>query len=121
MHRTLIFAALIAAVVPAAAQAQEAACSPLKMLAAIKLNRKAEFTAGEIGDVGTDLELADELGAFELARAQIVPKPVFSIGASAAQGTCRSRESLFRQGRTPSPQPSPRRGEGVNGGLQPDA
>jgi hypothetical protein len=43
----------------------------------------------------------------------MVPEPVFGVRASAAQVACYRRQSLLRHRGTPSPQPSPRRGEGA--------
>ena len=84
-----------------------------RMLPAVDLDREAQSSAGEVGDMRANRKLADELSAFEPATSQIVPEPVLRVSASSAQFACDGSQSLFRQGRTPSSQPSPRRGEGA--------
>ena len=84
-----------------------------RMLPAVDLNREAQSSAGEVGDMRANRKLADELRAFEPATSQIVPKSVLGIGAGAPELSRNGRQSLFRQTRTPSSQPSPRRGEGA--------
>jgi hypothetical protein len=84
-----------------------------RMLSSVDLNREAQWSAGEVGDKRANRKLADELRAFEAAAAQIVPKSVLGIGAGAPELSRNGRQSLFRQTRTPSSQPSPRRGEGA--------
>ena len=57
----------------------------LVVLPAIKLDRQSRLAAGEVGDVRTDLFLADELGAFELARAEMPPEALFGVGLIAPE------------------------------------
>ncbi len=83
------------------------------MLATVDLDDEVRGAAGEVGDVRSDRELEDELGAFELARAEVVPEALFCVGALAPEFAGNGGEALFRQRRSPSPPPSPRRGEGV--------
>ena len=85
-----------------------------RVLTAVQLNREVGVAAGEIRDEPRDGELAEEFGTLEAAAAQVVPKAVFGFSASAAQVAPDRCQLLLRQGRTPSPQPSPRRGEGVS-------
>ena len=83
------------------------------MLTAIKLDRKMCVAAGKIDDVRADRELCDEFGAVELASAQVSPQAFFGVGLVAPELARDRREAFFRYRRSPSPQPSPRRGEGV--------
>jgi hypothetical protein len=84
-----------------------------RVLAAVEFDGEVQIAAGEIRDEAADRELAEELSVFEAAGAEVIPEPVFGVRASAAEVTCDGRQALFCQGRTPSPQPSPRRGEGA--------
>ena len=83
------------------------------VLASVELDSEMRLSAGKVGDMGADRELADELRAFDLPRAEMAPELRFGIRAAPPQpARCRS-QALFRQCRTPSSPPSPRRGEGV--------
>jgi hypothetical protein len=84
-----------------------------RMLSSVELDREAQASAGEVGDMRANGKLADEFRAFEPAASQIVPKSVLGIGALSAQFSRNGRQMLFRQARTPSSQPSPRGGEGA--------
>ncbi len=85
-----------------------------RVLAAIQFDDQSCRAAGKVGDVGANRELTDEFRPFETPPAQVVPQPVFGIGAPAAQLARDWTILLFWQRRTPSPQPSPLRGEGVS-------
>ena len=87
------------------------------VLSPVQLNGDAGATTGEVGDVGADLFLADELGTRELAVAQMPPKALFGIGLIATKLAGDGGQFLSRQVRAPSPQPSPLRGEGVKAAL----
>jgi hypothetical protein len=84
-----------------------------RVLTSVQLDCETEVTTSEICNEAADGKLADELGTFEAAAAQVVPETVFGISAVAPQFACDRRHSLFRQWRAPSSQPSPRGGEGV--------
>jgi len=85
----------------------------LAVLPAIKLDDEVRGSTGKIRDVRPNLELADEFCAYETPASQVVPKMVLGVGAGPAKLSCDRGQSLFRQRRSPSPQPSPRRGEGA--------
>ena len=85
----------------------------LAMLPAVEFDDQVRVPAGEVGDVRTDRELTDELCAFELARAEVTPQALFGVRGISPKFSCVRRQAFFRQCRSPSPQPSPRWGEGV--------
>jgi hypothetical protein len=85
------------------------------MLAAIKFDHQSRRPAGKIGDVRSYRTLADELRAFEATASEVVPEPILGARSSPSQVACEGRQTLLCQRRAPSPQPSPRRGEGVFG------
>ena len=85
----------------------------LAMLAAVDLDHQARGAAREVGNVRADRELEDEFGAFDLAGAEALPEAVLRVGSRAAEFARYRREAFFCQRRSPSPQPSPRRGEGA--------
>jgi hypothetical protein len=84
-----------------------------RVLSAVELDRKVCVTAGEVGDVRTDRKLADELRAFEPAGAEMMPQASFGVRASTPKVPSDWSQTLLCHCRAPSPQPSPRRGEGV--------
>jgi hypothetical protein len=84
-----------------------------RVLASIQFDDQVLVSAGEVSDVRADRELADEFGTFETAAAQIVPKAILGVGRLVPQLARDGRQPFFRQGRTPSSQPSPRLGEGA--------
>src|SRR3984957_9619950 len=64
------------------------------MLAAVDLYDQSLLAAGEIGHIGSDRILANELGAAELSRAQSVPQSsldIRRIAAKAAGAACLCR------------------------------
>jgi hypothetical protein len=58
-----------------------------RVLAAVDLDDQSPLAAGEIGHVGSDWILANELGAAELPRAQAVPQSSLDIGRVVAKPT----------------------------------
>ena len=85
----------------------------VSMLSAVQFNREMRIAAGEVGDVGADRKLSDKFGAIELAGAKVPPQAFFRFGLIAPQFARDGSQAFFRHRRSPSPQPSPRRGEGV--------
>jgi hypothetical protein len=55
------------------------------MLSAVQLDGEPGGSAGEVGNIEIDLELADEFLAFEPAGAQAGPEDLFNIGLVGAQ------------------------------------
>ena len=84
-----------------------------RMLASIELDGEVSVAAGEIRDMGADRELADEFSAFELPGPKVTPEPLFGVGRISPELSRDRCQALLRQCRTPSPQPSARRGEGA--------
>lgn len=85
----------------------------LIVLAAVEFDHEMRVAAGEVGDVLSNRELADELGVFELATAEVVPETLLGVGGCATEFTRNRRQAFFRQRCSPSPQPSPHWGEGA--------
>lgn len=91
------------------------------MLSTVQFNRKMRVAAGEVRYVWANRKLPDEFGAFQLAGAEVAPEALLGVRASDAQFSCNWRQAFFRQRRSPSPQPSPRRGEGAIAERHPNA
>ena len=68
------------------------------MLPAIQFDDDVPFAACEVGDVPADWELAGELRAFQLARAEMPPEQLFGVGAAGSELTHYGRQALFSQG-----------------------
>ena len=84
-----------------------------RVLTSIQLDANAQRAATEIGHGSANRALPNELRAFEAPPSEIVPEAHFSVGLMTPQLSRDRRQSLLRQRRTPSSQPSPRRGEGA--------
>jgi len=92
-----------------------------RMLSSIQFYHQSRCAAGEVGHMDADGELANELGPFNLTTAKVPPQALLRFGLSAPK-LARDRSQLVgRQCRSPSPQPSPRRGEGVKRAILPMA
>lgn len=83
-----------------------AACINLfRMLPAITLNRKPQSPTSEVDNEITDLMLAGELHT-ELTGSKARPQPALGISHVVAELARNAGQSLFRQSRTPIPNPS---------------
>ena len=77
------------------------------VLPAVQFDRQAGSSAGKVGDIGVDLELANELLALELSTAKVMPEALFRIRLVRPQ-LARDRSQAFpSQLSTPSPNPLP--------------
>ena len=91
-----------------------------RVLAPVQFDCQVKLAAGEVCHKVANRELPEELDPLESASSKKVPKPLFSFCAFPPQFARDWRQTLFRQCRVPSSQPSPRRGEGViRHGLNP--
>lgn len=77
------------------------------VLTPVKLDRQPRRAAGEVGDVAVDLELADELLAFEATRAEVVPEALLGFGLVGAKLAGDRSQAFPCQLRAPSPNPLP--------------
>jgi hypothetical protein len=81
-----------------------------RVSAAVQLYDELCLSAIEVGDPTPDRMLTPEVGAIQLAGSNPTPDPRFHHGRSTPELAGSSDENSFHD---PSPQPSPRRGEGV--------
>jgi hypothetical protein len=81
-----------------------------RVVATIQFDDQSCGAAGEVCDVRTNWELADEFSTLDASAAQMIPQPVFGIGASSPQLASDWSTLILLQRRTPSP----RRGEGAS-------
>ena len=79
------------------------------MLAPINFDDQALLLAEKVNHPGTDWHLAAKLPPGEAPVPQVIPEVAFGVGQVSPQFACSMRTYLFH---TPSPQPSPLRGEG---------
>ena len=77
------------------------------MLPPVQLDCQPWSAAREVGDIGVDLQLADELLAFEVAAAEVGPEPLFGVGLIDAEFARDRSQALPSQLSTPSPNPLP--------------
>src|SRR4051812_45275993 len=77
------------------------------MLAAVQFDRQSGGTAGEVGNVSVDLELANELFAFEVAGTELGTELFFGGGLLGAQPARDWSQAFPSQGGSPSPNPLP--------------
>ncbi len=77
------------------------------VLPAVELDRQLSRAAGEVGDEIVDLELTDELLAFEPSAAEVVPQAALRLGLGCAQLAGDRRQAVSSQLSTPSPNPLP--------------
>lgn len=82
-----------------------------RMLPAVAFNGEAQAPAGEVDDEVTNLMLAGKLNA-ELLRTQARPQSFFRFGRFVSKFAREATQSLFRQSRTPIPNPFPQ-GKGL--------
>ena len=78
-----------------------------RVLPPVQFDRQPCAAAGEVGDVGIDLELTDELLAFEPAAAEVGPEPLLDVGLVGAELAGDRSQTLPSHRRTPSPNPLP--------------
>src|SRR5262245_24623716 len=84
---------------------------PLRVLPAIELHDHASICANKIDHVAIDRRLPTKLPTGEAAVAQTEPQHAFRVGLVAAQAS--GYADLASHALPPSPQPSPRWGEGA--------
>jgi len=84
-----------------------------RVLPAVDLDDQALLGAEEVRDVAIDLDLPTELEAVHLAVAENVPEFALGVGGVATQPPRSGRQKMLPCHNSPSPQPSPARGEGV--------
>ena len=77
------------------------------VLTTVQFDREARGAAGEVGDVAVDLELTNELLAFEAARAEMVPEAFLGFRLVAAEPSRDRSKAPDSHRRTPSPNPLP--------------
>jgi hypothetical protein len=77
------------------------------VLPAVQLDRQPGRSAGEVGHVIADLELADELLALELTDAEALPEARLRLSPVSAQSARDGRQAFPSQLGTPSPNPLP--------------
>lgn len=84
---------------------------PVRVLPTVSFDDKAKLDTQKIGNVRPDRHLPTKLCVRQLPISQARPKQRLSMSLLSPQRTSSSRISLFH---TPSPHPSPQRGEGVS-------